>query len=121
VTEADLLVAVSDWYLGHAKQPPAREVLLKALSGPPLHCKRVMAKGPPDGRLRYEYRRIALRSAETSAHSEAAERLRAESGLQITVASLFGVMPVSRKWRFVRFLASPPISLISKALLPPLP
>jgi len=94
VSEADLLAAVSDWYLGHAKQPPAvlREVLLKALGGPPLHCKRVVAKGS-DGKRRHEYRGLALRSAETAADAARAEQFREESGLQITLASLFGVTP----------------------------
>jgi len=92
VSEGDLLTAVCDWYSARR----TGEVLLKVLSGPPLRCQRARAKGP-DGKRRFEYRGIALRSAESSGDAEYAEGWRAKSGLQITVASLFGVTPAPPK------------------------
>jgi hypothetical protein len=90
LVEADLLAAVTEWYMNESGAAPAglRVILRKALQVPPLLCKLVKPKARPDGKRHYEWRGVSLRSAETSALTLAFENVREKSGLQITVQSL---------------------------------
>jgi hypothetical protein len=88
VTESALLAAMKDWYerdpRGGGVAWGLREMLHAFL--PMLNCRRKRAQS---NRKRYfEWRGVWLRSSETAAETQAAERLRAKSGLKITVASV---------------------------------
>ena len=86
VTEAELLAAARAWYERDGGEIAwgLREMLQVFL--PLLNCRRKRAQS--DGRRYFEWRGVWLRSSETAAETDAAERLRAKSGLKIIVTSI---------------------------------
>lgn len=86
VAEEDLLRVAYAWYEKEIGLVPwaLREVIREFLKL--LHCHR--SRVNRNGKRYYQWRGVWLRSSETSAESEAAARLRAKSGSQITVSSL---------------------------------
>jgi hypothetical protein len=86
VAEEDLLDAARAWYAQEIGLVPRglRELVQVFLGA--LHCRR--SRSSRDGKRRCEWHGVWLRSAETAAESEGAARLRAKSGLEITVSSL---------------------------------
>lgn len=94
LVEADLLAAVTQWYMNQKGAAPCelRAVLREML--PPLQCKLARPK-PTNGVRQYEWRGVGLRSAETSALTLAFDSVRGKSGLHITVSSLVAVTNVT--------------------------